>query len=177
MSVQPLPMFLRLMGPRRKLTNAIARWHSQAVPFSNQLEQVYADRVETAMQEMAIQLSEVLLLLIEMASILPIPCTCRWYIGWLWMGYQKYSTNEDQYCKNRRWILALTSGIFSCIPWNKGIRYNYYYLYPTRNWFRKSCHYPHSINRAPHLTFMLITQVHLISLWCHLSILYALHWL
>ncbi|XP_041470714.1 ankyrin repeat and SAM domain-containing protein 3-like isoform X1 [Lytechinus variegatus] len=49
---------IKLMGPRRKLTNAIARWHSQAVPFSNTLEQVYADRVETAMQEMAIQLSE-----------------------------------------------------------------------------------------------------------------------
>ncbi|XP_011660395.2 ankyrin repeat and SAM domain-containing protein 3 isoform X3 [Strongylocentrotus purpuratus] len=49
---------IKLMGPRRKLTNAIARWHSQAVPFSTSLEQVYADRVETAMQEMAIQLSE-----------------------------------------------------------------------------------------------------------------------
>ncbi|XP_071498180.1 ankyrin repeat and SAM domain-containing protein 3-like [Diadema antillarum] len=49
---------IRLMGPRRKLTNAIARWHSQARPFSDSLEQVYADRVETAMQEMAVQLSE-----------------------------------------------------------------------------------------------------------------------
>ena len=47
------------MGPRRKMTNAIARWHSQARPFSDNLEQVYADRVETAMQEMAIQLQEV----------------------------------------------------------------------------------------------------------------------
>ena len=41
------------------MTNAIARWHSQARPFSDNLEQVYADRVETAMQEMAIQLQEV----------------------------------------------------------------------------------------------------------------------
>ncbi len=48
----------RLMGPRRKMTNAIARWRSQARPFSDNLEQVYADRVETAMQEMAIQLQE-----------------------------------------------------------------------------------------------------------------------
>ncbi|XP_071807043.1 ankyrin repeat and SAM domain-containing protein 3-like [Asterias amurensis] len=49
---------IKLMGPRRKMTNAIARWHSQARPFSDNLEQVYADRVETAMQEMAIQLQE-----------------------------------------------------------------------------------------------------------------------
>ena len=41
------------------MTNAIARWHSQARPLSDNLEQAYADKMETAMQEMAEQLSEV----------------------------------------------------------------------------------------------------------------------
>ncbi|XP_072049082.1 ankyrin repeat and SAM domain-containing protein 3-like [Amphiura filiformis] len=49
---------IKLLGPRRKMTNAIARWHSQARPLSDNLEQAYADRMETAMQEMAEQLSE-----------------------------------------------------------------------------------------------------------------------
>ena len=52
-------MYDRLLGPRRKMTNAIARWHSQARPLSDNLEQAYADKMETAMQEMAEQLSEV----------------------------------------------------------------------------------------------------------------------
>uniref|UniRef100_UPI00398F1A34 ankyrin repeat and SAM domain-containing protein 3 isoform X2 n=1 Tax=Pristiophorus japonicus TaxID=55135 RepID=UPI00398F1A34 len=47
---------ITLFGPKRKMTAAIARWHSNALPLSNTLEQVYADRLETEMQEMAIQL-------------------------------------------------------------------------------------------------------------------------
>ncbi|XP_055507444.1 ankyrin repeat and SAM domain-containing protein 3 isoform X1 [Leucoraja erinacea] len=47
---------ITLFGPKRKMTAAIARWHSNALPLSNSLEQVYADRLETEMQEMAIQL-------------------------------------------------------------------------------------------------------------------------
>jgi len=46
----------RLFGPRRKMTNAIARWHSNARPSGNDLEQAYADKLEADMQEMAIQL-------------------------------------------------------------------------------------------------------------------------
>ena|SRR6218665_877470 len=38
---------------------AIARWHSNARPSGNDLEQAYADRLETEMQEMAIQLHQV----------------------------------------------------------------------------------------------------------------------
>lgn len=37
---------------------AIARWHSNARPSGNDLEQAYADRLETEMQEMAIQLHQ-----------------------------------------------------------------------------------------------------------------------
>ncbi len=47
------------MGPRKKLNNAIARWHSNARPVRNDLEQAYADRMEAEMQEMAIQLHKV----------------------------------------------------------------------------------------------------------------------
>ncbi|XP_070548274.1 LOW QUALITY PROTEIN: ankyrin repeat and SAM domain-containing protein 3-like [Ptychodera flava] len=47
---------IKLFGPRRKMTSAIARWHSQARSFSDSLEQAYADKVEAEMQEMAIQL-------------------------------------------------------------------------------------------------------------------------
>ena len=47
------------MGPRKKLNNAIARWHSNARPASGDLEQAYADRMEAEMQEMAIQLHRV----------------------------------------------------------------------------------------------------------------------
>ncbi|XP_067859729.1 ankyrin repeat and SAM domain-containing protein 3 isoform X2 [Heptranchias perlo] len=47
---------ITLFGPKRKMTAAIARWHSNALPLNNILEQVYADRLETEMQEMAIQL-------------------------------------------------------------------------------------------------------------------------
>ncbi|XP_071176021.1 ankyrin repeat and SAM domain-containing protein 3-like isoform X1 [Mytilus edulis] len=48
---------IQLFGPRKKLTNAIARWHSQApMAISNQLEQAYADRLEGQLQEMAVQL-------------------------------------------------------------------------------------------------------------------------
>ncbi len=47
----------RLLGPRRKMTNAIARWHSNAGSVvMGDLEQAYADKLEVEMQEMAIQL-------------------------------------------------------------------------------------------------------------------------
>ena len=49
----------RLFGPRRKMTNAIARWHSNARHHSSGLEQAYADRMEAEMQEMAIQVHKV----------------------------------------------------------------------------------------------------------------------
>ncbi|XP_071959653.1 ankyrin repeat and SAM domain-containing protein 3-like [Antedon mediterranea] len=44
---------IKLLGPRKKMTNAIARKHSKAPPFKDSLEQTYADRVESIMQEMA----------------------------------------------------------------------------------------------------------------------------
>lgn len=53
------PCFCRLFGPRKKMTNAIARWHSQAPAARSSLEQAYADRLEGEMQEMAIQLNQV----------------------------------------------------------------------------------------------------------------------
>jgi len=46
-------------GPRKKMTNAIARWHSNAPLSGNGLEQAYADKLETEMQEMAIRLHQV----------------------------------------------------------------------------------------------------------------------
>lgn len=53
-----LNLFLlsRLFGPKRKMTSAIARWHSSARPPGDALEQAYADQLEAEMQEMAIQL-------------------------------------------------------------------------------------------------------------------------
>ncbi|KAG8433207.1 hypothetical protein GDO86_017481, partial [Hymenochirus boettgeri] len=47
---------ITLFGPKRKMTSAIARWHSSARPTSDGLEQAYADRLEAEMQELAIQL-------------------------------------------------------------------------------------------------------------------------
>ena len=42
------------------MTNAIARWHSNAGPVvMGDLEQAYADKLEVEMQEMAIQLHTV----------------------------------------------------------------------------------------------------------------------
>lgn len=52
-------MLSRLFGPKRKMTSAIARWHSNARPPSDALEQAYADQLEAEMQEMAIQLHKV----------------------------------------------------------------------------------------------------------------------
>ncbi|ESO88400.1 hypothetical protein LOTGIDRAFT_125983 [Lottia gigantea] len=49
---------IKLFGPRKKMTNAIARWHSNAPVSSTGPERVYADRLEGEMQEMAIQLSQ-----------------------------------------------------------------------------------------------------------------------
>ena len=53
--------FDRLFGPKRKMTSAIARWHSNTRPPSDALEQSYADQLEAEMQEMAIQLHKVTL--------------------------------------------------------------------------------------------------------------------
>ncbi|XP_073409602.1 ankyrin repeat and SAM domain-containing protein 3 [Dendrobates tinctorius] len=47
---------ITLFGPKRKMTSAIARWHSSARPLGDALEQAYADRLEAEMQELAIQL-------------------------------------------------------------------------------------------------------------------------
>ncbi|KAM6951621.1 ankyrin repeat and SAM domain-containing protein 3 [Aplochiton taeniatus] len=47
---------ITLFGPKRKMTSAIARWHSSARQPSDALEQAYADQLEAEMQEMAIQL-------------------------------------------------------------------------------------------------------------------------
>ncbi|XP_063790855.1 ankyrin repeat and SAM domain-containing protein 3 [Pseudophryne corroboree] len=47
---------ITLFGPKRKMTSAIARWHSSARPPGGALEQAYADRLEAEMQELAIQL-------------------------------------------------------------------------------------------------------------------------
>ena len=49
----------RLFGPRKKMMNAIARWHSKARPALGDLEQAYADRLEGEMQEMGVQLQMV----------------------------------------------------------------------------------------------------------------------
>lgn len=46
----------RLFGPKRKMTSAIARWHSSAGLPGDALELAYADRLEAEMQELAIQL-------------------------------------------------------------------------------------------------------------------------
>lgn len=54
-----LHLSLSLFGPKRKMTSAIARWHSNARPPSDALEQAYADQLEAEMQEMAIQLHKV----------------------------------------------------------------------------------------------------------------------
>uniref|UniRef100_A0A8C8SRS2 Ankyrin repeat and sterile alpha motif domain containing 3 n=1 Tax=Pelusios castaneus TaxID=367368 RepID=A0A8C8SRS2_9SAUR len=47
---------ITLFGPKRKMTSAIARWHSNARPLDDALELAYADRLEAEMQELAIQL-------------------------------------------------------------------------------------------------------------------------
>ncbi|XP_044289293.1 ankyrin repeat and SAM domain-containing protein 3 isoform X2 [Varanus komodoensis] len=47
---------ITLFGPKRKMTSAIARWHSSAQPPNDALELAYADRLEAEMQELAIQL-------------------------------------------------------------------------------------------------------------------------
>lgn len=42
------------------MTNAIARWHSNARPTASDVEQAYADRLEGEMQELAVRLHQVL---------------------------------------------------------------------------------------------------------------------
>jgi hypothetical protein len=46
---------LKLFGPRRKVTAAIARWHVQIKRFSSKLEQTYADKLEVENQELEIK--------------------------------------------------------------------------------------------------------------------------
>eukprot|EP00117_Sycon_ciliatum_P019387 scpid39297/ scgid2843/ Ankyrin repeat and SAM domain-containing protein 3 len=43
---------LKLFGPRRKITSAIARWHRQAWTGSNRLEQAYADHMDIQLREL-----------------------------------------------------------------------------------------------------------------------------
>ncbi|XP_052805036.1 ankyrin repeat and SAM domain-containing protein 3-like [Mya arenaria] len=47
---------IKLFGPRKKMMNAIARWHGKARISVGELEQAYADRLEGEMQEMGVQL-------------------------------------------------------------------------------------------------------------------------
>ncbi|KAL4229131.1 Ankyrin repeat and SAM domain-containing protein 3 [Mactra antiquata] len=47
---------IKLFGPRKKMMNGIARWHSKARIAIGELEQAYADRLEGEMQEMGVQL-------------------------------------------------------------------------------------------------------------------------
>ncbi|XP_066275144.1 ankyrin repeat and SAM domain-containing protein 3-like [Branchiostoma lanceolatum] len=50
---------IKLMGPRRKMTSAIARYHSHARLHMTGPEHAYADKLESEMQEMAMQLHRV----------------------------------------------------------------------------------------------------------------------
>ncbi|XP_060073804.1 ankyrin repeat and SAM domain-containing protein 3-like [Ylistrum balloti] len=47
---------IKLFGPRKKMTNAIARWHNRGPICQSNLEQAYADRLDTEMQDMGLQL-------------------------------------------------------------------------------------------------------------------------
>ncbi|XP_078582537.1 ankyrin repeat and SAM domain-containing protein 3-like [Branchiostoma floridae x Branchiostoma japonicum] len=50
---------IKLMGPRRKMTSAIARYHSHARLHMTGPEHAYADKLESEMQELAMQLHRV----------------------------------------------------------------------------------------------------------------------
>lgn len=50
---------IQKLGPRRKMTSAIARWHSNA-PLRSDLECAYADKLEVEMQELGVKLAEVM---------------------------------------------------------------------------------------------------------------------
>ncbi|XP_042139528.1 ankyrin repeat and SAM domain-containing protein 3 isoform X11 [Peromyscus maniculatus bairdii] len=65
---------ITLFGPKRKMTSAIARWHSSARPPSDALELAYADRLEAEMQELAIQLHKILTLGDGSTLKLHVPC-------------------------------------------------------------------------------------------------------
>lgn len=52
-------MNYRKLGPRRKMTSAIARWHSNA-PLRSTVECAYADKLEVEMQELGVKLTEAL---------------------------------------------------------------------------------------------------------------------
>lgn len=48
---------IQKLGPRRKMTSAIARWHSNA-PLRSDVECAYADKLEVEMQELGMKLAE-----------------------------------------------------------------------------------------------------------------------
>ncbi|KAG7157826.1 Ankyrin repeat and SAM domain-containing protein 3-like [Homarus americanus] len=48
---------IQKLGPRRKMTSAIARWHSNA-PLRSTVECAYADKLEVEMQELGVKLTE-----------------------------------------------------------------------------------------------------------------------
>lgn len=50
---------IQKLGPRRKMTSAIARWHSNA-PLRSTAECAYADKLEVEMQELGVKLTEAL---------------------------------------------------------------------------------------------------------------------
>lgn len=50
---------IQKLGPRRKMTSAIARWHSHA-PLRSTVECAYADKLEVEMQELGVKLTHAL---------------------------------------------------------------------------------------------------------------------
>nr|XP_045609892.1 ankyrin repeat and SAM domain-containing protein 3-like [Procambarus clarkii] len=50
---------IQKLGPRRKMTSAIARWHSNA-PLRSTAECAYADKLEVEMQELGVKLTQAL---------------------------------------------------------------------------------------------------------------------
>ncbi|XP_045132282.1 ankyrin repeat and SAM domain-containing protein 3-like [Portunus trituberculatus] len=50
---------IQKLGPRRKMTSAIARWHSNA-PLRSTVECAYADKLEVEMQELGVKLTHTL---------------------------------------------------------------------------------------------------------------------
>ncbi|XP_076058403.1 uncharacterized protein LOC143035334 isoform X2 [Oratosquilla oratoria] len=49
---------IQKLGPRRKMTSAIARWHSNAPLRSSGVECAYADKLEVEMQELGVRMAE-----------------------------------------------------------------------------------------------------------------------
>ena len=61
----------RKLGPRRKMTSAIARWHSNA-PLRSTVECAYADKLEVEMQELGVKLTHALKALEQAKSMVRI---------------------------------------------------------------------------------------------------------